>query len=80
MTAERLVNLYELMDSAYDGRALGHVPIIDVNPRRDVALKQELAIAPVKLGRLEEGGLLVQARGKTWAQLVFQDFVKFENK
>jgi hypothetical protein len=51
MTAERLVNLYDLMDSAYDAaeikahsRALGHVPIIDVNPRRDVALKQELAL------------------------------------
>jgi hypothetical protein len=51
MTAERLVNLYDLMDSAYDAaeikahsRALGHVPIIDVNPRRDVALKQELAM------------------------------------
>jgi len=51
MTAERLVNLYDLMDSAYDAaeikahsRGLGHVPIIDVNPRRDVALKQELAI------------------------------------
>ena len=42
MTAGRLVNLYDLMDSAYDAaeirahsRALGHVPIIDVNPRRD---------------------------------------------
>src|ERR1700681_2420464 len=51
MTAERLVNLYDLMDSAYDAaeiqahsRALGHVPSIDVNPRRDVALKQELAM------------------------------------
>ena len=51
MTAERLVNLYDLMDSAYDAaeikahsRSLGHVPIIDVNPRRDVALKQELAM------------------------------------
>jgi hypothetical protein len=51
MTAGRLVNLYDLMDSAYDAaeikahsRALGHVPIIDVNPRRDVALKQELAM------------------------------------
>jgi hypothetical protein len=50
MTAGRLVNLYDLMDSAYDAaeikthsRKLGHVPIIDVNPRRDTALKQELA-------------------------------------
>jgi hypothetical protein len=50
MTARHIVNLYDLMDSAYDAaeikahsRALGHVPIIDVNPRRDAALKQELA-------------------------------------
>lgn len=51
MTAGRLVNLYDLMDSAYDAaeikahaRALGHAPIIDVNPRRNIALKQELAL------------------------------------
>jgi hypothetical protein len=51
MTAGRLINLYDLMDSAYDAaeikahsRKLGHVPIVDVNPRRDVALKQELAM------------------------------------
>jgi len=51
MTAGRLVNLYDLMDSAYDApeikahsRALGHVPIIDVNPRRDAALKEEKAL------------------------------------
>ncbi len=50
MTAGRLVNLYDLMDSAYDAaeirahsRALGHVPIIDVNPRRDACLKKEFA-------------------------------------
>ena len=50
MTAGRLVNPYDLMDSAHDAaeikahsRKLGHVPIIDVNPRRDTALKQELA-------------------------------------
>ncbi len=50
MTAGRLVNLYDLMDSAYDAaeikahsRALGYVPIIDVNPRRDAALKKQLA-------------------------------------
>ena len=42
MTASRVTNLYDLMDSAYDApeiwehsRSLGHVPIIDANPRRD---------------------------------------------
>jgi hypothetical protein len=50
MTAARVTNLYDLMDRAYDdavirqhSRDLGHVPIIDVNPRATVGLKQELA-------------------------------------
>src|SRR4030065_62092 len=41
MTAERIISLYDLMDSAYDApqirsysAELGHVPIIDTNPRR----------------------------------------------
>jgi len=42
------------------------------------SLVEQLGFAPVKLGKLAEGGLLVQARGSTWAQLVFQDFVKFK--
>ena len=49
MTAQRVINLYDLMDSAYDNnnirdysRGLGHVPIIDINPRRDAALKDAL--------------------------------------
>ncbi len=50
LTAGRVTNLYDLMDSAYDAAAvkqhsrdLGHVPIIDVNPRATPGLKQELA-------------------------------------
>ena len=49
LSQERLINLYDLMDSAYDvpqirdlSRQLGHVPLIDVNPRRNLALKEEL--------------------------------------
>ena len=41
MSASRVVNLYDLMDAAYDAKEirehsvrLGHVPIIDANPRR----------------------------------------------
>ena len=41
------------------------------------ALAERLGYAPVKLGRLAEGGALVQARGRTWAPLIFQDLVKF---
>jgi predicted dinucleotide-binding enzyme len=41
------------------------------------ALVEQLGFARVKLGKLAEGGLLVQARGSTWAELIFQDLVKF---
>jgi predicted dinucleotide-binding enzyme len=43
-----------------------------------VALAKRLGFAPVKLGKLSEGGALVQARGRTWTQLIFQDFFKKE--
>jgi hypothetical protein len=46
MTAQRVTSLYDLMDSAYDNKdirdhclGLGHIPIIDINPRRDTELK-----------------------------------------
>ena len=49
MTSQRITNLYDLMDAAYDApiirehsRSLGHVPIIDINPRRNAKLKEEL--------------------------------------
>ena len=49
MTAARVTNLYDLMDAAYDAaeirahsESLGHVPIIDVNPRNSAALKRDL--------------------------------------
>ena len=42
------------------------------------ALAENLGFAPVKLGGLSEGGLLVQARENGWGQLVFKDLVKFD--
>ena len=49
LSAERTTNLYDLMDAAYDAepirqhsRSLGHVPLIDTNPRRDKTLAEEL--------------------------------------
>ena len=49
MTARRVTNCYDLMDAAYDAReiheaskGLGHVSIMDVNPRRDRELKEEM--------------------------------------
>jgi len=45
LTSQKVISLYDLMDSAYDAkeirdvsRSLGHVPIIDGNPRRGAVL------------------------------------------
>jgi len=49
LTSQRVSNLYDLMDSAYDSpiikqhsRSLEHVPIIDINPRGNKKRKQAL--------------------------------------
>jgi len=42
------------------------------------ALAEALGFAPIKLGGLSEGGLLVQARGNSWGRLIFKDLVKFD--
>ncbi|WP_083196934.1 NADPH-dependent F420 reductase [Rhizobium sp. AC27/96] len=41
-------------------------------------LAENLGFAPIKLGGLSEGGLLVQARGKSWGHLIFKDLVQFD--
>jgi hypothetical protein len=42
------------------------------------ALAKQLGFAPVGLGKFDEGGALVHARGRTWGQLIFQDLFKKE--
>jgi IS5 family transposase len=91
MTAQRVTNLYDLMDAAYDAepireysRSLGHVPIIDRNPRRgekmemDAATKeryQERTSAERVFSRFKDefGGETVRVRGpvKVMAHLMF---------
>jgi hypothetical protein len=91
MTAQRVTSLYDLMDSAYDApqirafsRQLGHVPIIDPNPRRgekvpwDPAQAQrfkERSAAERVNSLLKEryGGRWVRVRGpaKVMAHLMF---------
>ncbi len=39
-------------------------------------LARRLGFAPVALGKLDEGGALVQARGRSWGPLIFQDLFK----
>jgi Transposase DDE domain len=55
MSGERVTNLYDVMASAYDvpqihdmSLRLGHVPLIDVHPRRDKALNLEKSFRPPK--------------------------------
>ena len=61
MTSQRVTNLYDLMDSAYDApiirecsKSLGHVPIIDINPRRNTKLKEELRAEARRFERPED--------------------------
>src|ERR1700737_3474405 len=49
-----------------------------ISPVADLA--KQLGFAPVKLGKLNEGGALVHARGRTWGRLIFQDLFKREQK
>ena len=44
------------------------------------ALAETLGFSPIDLGGLAEGGLLVQARGNSWGQLIFQDVIKFDEE
>jgi hypothetical protein len=91
MTAQRVTSLYDLMDSAYDApqihafsRGLGHVPIIDPNPRRG----EKIPLDPAQTQRFKQrssservngllkecyGGRFVRVRGakKVMAHLMF---------
>ena len=58
LTAQRVDNLYDLMDSAYDAQiiiaqslALGHVPLIDAHTRRG---QEKRAFAPHEAQRFKE--------------------------
>ena len=42
------------------------------------AVAENLGFAPINLGKLSEGGLLVHARGNKWGHLIFKDLVKFD--
>ncbi len=48
----------------------------DAASARVADLVGRLGFAPVELGKIGEGGMLVQARGSTWGRLIFQDLVK----
>ena len=64
--------------AVHGGRRVVFVSSDDAEAAAEVsALAERLGFAPVGLGGLAEGGALVQARGQSWAPLIFQDLVKF---
>jgi hypothetical protein len=79
LTAQRVTSLYDLMDSAYDApqihafsRRLGHVPIIDPNPRGG----EKLPLAPAEAQRFKErsaservNSLLKERYGGRWVRV-----------
>ena len=65
--------------AVHGGRRVVFLASDDDDAAREIGkLAEKLGFAPIKLGGVSEGGLLVQARGKTWGQLIFQDLVKFD--
>lgn len=83
ISAERVTNLYDLMDAAYcsvalrdHSRSLGHVPLIDHNPRRGEKIEfapaeairyNERTAAERSNGRLKDefGGNIIMVKGDT---------------
>ncbi|MDX7953606.1 NAD(P)-binding domain-containing protein [Lichenihabitans sp. Uapishka_5] len=64
--------------TVHGGRRVIFVSSDDAEAAAEVSgLAERLGFAPVALGSLAEGGALVQARGESWAPLIFQDLVKF---
>ncbi|WP_377703439.1 NADPH-dependent F420 reductase [Pseudoduganella sp. UC29_71] len=65
--------------SVHGGRRVVFLASDDDDAALEIAaLAEHLGYAPIKLGGLSEGGLVVHARGKSWGQLIFQDLVRFD--
>jgi predicted dinucleotide-binding enzyme len=65
--------------AAHGGRRVVFLASDDDGAAEEIgALAENLGFAPIKLGGLSEGGLLVQARGNSWGRLIFKDLVKFD--
>jgi predicted dinucleotide-binding enzyme len=65
--------------AVHGGRRVVFLASDDEEAAADIAaLAENLGFSPIKLGGLSEGGLLVQARGKSWGQLIFKDLIKFD--
>jgi predicted dinucleotide-binding enzyme len=63
----------------HGGRRVVFLASDDESAAEEVSmLAENLGFAPIKLGGLSEGGLLVQAHGNIWGRLIFKDLVKFD--
>ena len=61
-----------------DGRRVVFLASDDDGAAAEIGmLAEKLGFSPIQLGGLSEGGLLVQARGNSWGQLIFKDLVNF---
>jgi len=65
--------------AVHDGKRVVFLSSDDDAAAEEIAaLAGNLGFAPIKLGGLSEGGLLVQAHGNSWGHLIFKDLVKFD--
>jgi len=65
--------------AVHGGKRVVFLASDDDNASTEIAaLAEQLGFAPIKLGGLAEGGLLVQARGNEWGKLIFKDLVNFD--
>ena len=65
--------------AVHGGRRVVFLASDDDNAASEVGtLAENLGFAPIKLGGLSEGGLLVQAHGNSWGHLILKDLVKFD--
>jgi predicted dinucleotide-binding enzyme len=67
--------------AVHGGRRVVFLASDDAAAAKDVgALAKSLGFAPIELGGLSEGGMLVQGYGSTWGRLIFKDLVQFDGK
>ena len=65
--------------AVHGGRRVVFLASDDDGAATEIAvLAEKLGFAPVKLGGIAEGGLLVHAHGDSWGHLIFKDLVKFD--
>ena len=88
LTGARLVKAFNHLPAAVlaqdpavaGGRRVIFVSSDDERAATTVAtLAAQLGYAPVQVGKIAEGGALLQARDKAWAPLIFQDLFKKEH-